>query len=173
MDWIRMLLSRCAAHFGRKKLDADLDDEVRAHIDLAVQENLRNGMGMSEARTEALRAFGGVTQMKEEYRVRRGLSFFESMARDLRVGMRQLVKAPGFTFTVVLTLALGIGANTAIFSVMNAVLLRMLPVRNPGQLFYVSHEHTPDVGLTGDSHYSNGINIYKRFQEATVLRSRT
>src|SRR5579862_3392889 len=138
MDWIRTLLSRCGGLLRRKKLDADLDDEVRSHIDLAVQENLRHGMGAAEARTAALRAFGGVTQMKEEYRVRRGLAFFESMARDLRVGMRQLVKAPGFTFTVILTLALGIGANTAIFSVMNAVLLRMLPVRDPGQLFYTS-----------------------------------
>jgi predicted permease len=165
MDWIRILLSRCAGLFRRKKLDADLDDEVRAHIDFAVEENLRHGMGAAEAKTAALRAFGGVTQMKEEYRVRRGLTFFESMARDLRVGIRQLVKAPGFTFTVILTLALGIGANTAIFSVMNAVLLRMLPVREPGQLFYISHEHTPDVGITGDSHYSNGINIYRRFRE--------
>jgi predicted permease len=165
MDRLRTLLSRSASVFGRRQQDADLDDELRTHIDLAIQEHKSRGLSDQEANTAALRAFGGVTQTREAWRLQRSLPFFESIARDLRFGLRQLLKSPGFTFTVILTLALGIGANTAIFSVMNAVLLRMLPVRDPNRLFYITHEHAPDVGITGDSRFSCGINIYNRLRE--------
>ena len=80
MEWIRILLSRCAALFRRKKLDADLDEELRAHIDLAIEENRSRGMNEQQARTAALRAFGGVTQIRETYRVQRGLPWLEQIA---------------------------------------------------------------------------------------------
>jgi predicted permease len=160
MDWIRTLLSRVAALLDRRQQDTDLDDELGAHIELAIREHTARGFSDQEARSAALRAFGGITQTRETWRIQRGLPLLESLVRDLRFALRQLRKAPGFTFTVILTLALGIGANTAIFSVMNAVLLRMLPVRDPDQLFYISHEHTPDVGITGDSRFSSGIGFY-------------
>jgi predicted permease len=134
MDWTRIVLSRCTALFRRRKLDADLNEELRAHIDLATAENMKRGMSPENARTEALRVFGGVTQIKERYRTQRGMPILQQFFRDLRFAFRQLRKSPGFAMTSILTLGLGIGAVTSVFSVVDAVLMKPFAFPNSDRL---------------------------------------
>jgi predicted permease len=134
MTRLRILALRLAALFRGRKLDEQLDGELRAHLDMLVEENIRRGIPPDEARYAALRSFGGVEQVKESYREQGGLPMVQTLLHDVRYGVRMLAKSPGFTAVVVLSLALGIGANTAIFSLIDAVMLKMLPVRQPEQL---------------------------------------
>src|SRR2546425_9512467 len=131
---LRVLLSRVRATLRRSRLDDELDDELREHLAMLQERFVRHGMDPSEAFYAARRQFGGVTQVKEALMERSALPSMRSVFADLRYAFRVMLRTPSLAVAVVSVLALGIGATTAIFSIVNAVLLRPLPFEEPDRL---------------------------------------
>jgi predicted permease len=155
---------RLRALFFRRRMDEELQEELQFHIDMQARKNQRNEADTVEATRQARLQFGSVVRAAEECRDERGISSIEIVARDLRFALRILRKSPGFAAVTILTLALGIGANTAIFSVLNSVLLSSLPVRDPQQLVFLTHpdEQGLEIGF-GDG--NRDFVTYPEFQQ--------
>ena len=149
------LFHRLRALFRKEEFDQELSDELAFHLEKQIEQNIAAGMSAQEARYAAMRSFGGVEQIKEECRDAWGVRFIETLLKDLRFGLRMLVNNPGLTAAAATTLALGIGLNTVIFSMVNGLLLRPLPVRHPEQIYTLSAE-----GNTGGDTFS-----YQNFQD--------
>ncbi|HYL99175.1 MAG TPA: ABC transporter permease, partial [Blastocatellia bacterium] len=142
MRSLRALFIRLSALFGlpgrgERGRDRDFSDEIESHLQLHIEDNLRAGLDPAAARRDALMKLGGIDVTRESYRDRRVLPVLETLARDFRYAARTLWKSPGFTVAAVSTLALGIGANTAIFSIINGILIKPLPFKEPGLLVRV------------------------------------
>ena len=142
MTALRAFLFRVAGLFHRERRDRDLADELECHLRMEIEANLRADMTPADARRAALVKSGGVTLAEEACRERRSLPVLEGALRDLRHALRLLSRSPAFTLVVMLSLGLGIGANTAIFTLLDQIVLRPLPVQHPEQLQMISGRTT-------------------------------
>jgi predicted permease len=151
-EFFGTFIRRLAAPFRRRRLEDDLDEELRSHLEMAAELNLGKGMSAQDARREALRNFGGVEQTKENYRDQRGLPMIETTLQDLRFGFRMLRRSPGFSALAILCLTLGIGANAAVFSWIEGILFRPYPaVTHQEQLLALAGTARGESGHTAIS----------------------
>ena len=148
--WLKGLYRRVGALLRSESIHEEIDEEVRFHLDMRAEENVRAGMTPAQARREAERRFGNRTRIREQGYDVRGGRWLEAFWRDCRYGARSLRKSPGFTLVAVLTLALGTGATTAIFSVMNAVMFRPLPYPEAERLVYVGQQYRGGLAGSGE-----------------------
>ncbi|HEY5228041.1 MAG TPA: permease prefix domain 1-containing protein, partial [Opitutaceae bacterium] len=159
--------------FQRRRIEEELADEIRIHLEMATEANMKKGMSWEEARASALRQFGGVDQVKESYRDERKLAWVDQLAGDLRFTLRSLRRSRGFTLTVLFIVALCLAANVVIFSMVNQALIRPLPFYESDRLVVI-HNNYPKAGIIGIGvsvpHYLERKRGVAAFQEAGCIR---
>ncbi len=174
---LRRTWNRIVGAWTGYRQEAELAEEFETHIQMLTDENVRKGMPLELARREAALTFGGLTAAKENYRDQRGLPWLENLQRDIGYALRGMRRSPGFTAVVVASLALGIGANTAVFSVANAVIFRALPVRDPGKLVLFRYEDKSEIpavvrrSQVGDHQDTFPYRVYEAFRPGTETLS--
>jgi predicted permease len=172
MIHLRRLLSKCMGLFRNVQVEVDLEREISAHLALLEDDFLQRGMSASEAHLAARRAYGGVEQAKQMHRDERTILWLEQFHQDIRYALRQLRKSPGFAITVILTIALGIGANTAIFSLIHAILMKSLPVGDPKSLYRIGDTYKDCCFTNGLDNDNGDFDIfsyenYRHLREST------
>ncbi|MEI9814038.1 MAG: permease prefix domain 1-containing protein [Acidobacteriota bacterium] len=155
--------------FGRRRAEQVLDDEVRHHIDQLAGEYQRDGMTAAEARRAAELRFGRVSSVKESVREQNGIARVETFWQDLRFASRVFRSQPGFTVVLLLTLALGIGANTAVYSVLQAVLLKPLPLAQPERIVYVWEQDRVNHSTREGASYPDYVDLKRDVKTLSAL----
>src|SRR5262249_30185044 len=159
MRWKQELTFIIRRLIHRRSAEKELDEEIRAHMEMEIEKNIADGMSPEDARLAARRSFGSVALSKEDSRAMWGLRSLETLWQDLRYGVPKLLKNKTFTPVGVLSLALGIGANTAIFSLVDPILLRLLPVKNPEQLIVIK-----SVDQRGEENYEHRYSLFEQLR---------
>jgi predicted permease len=159
MNWVKLILQRLRSSFSDPQIDRELDMEMASHLEIAIEDNLKQGMSAEEARRQAFIRFGGVEQAKQQQREARGFQGLDILWLDLRYTFRTLRRDPAFAAIAILILSLGIGANIAVFSVVNTILLQPLPFHDPQQLVWI----TGIPGRGGLSSQTYSTDAYKAF----------
>ena len=163
------LIGRVRSLFNRRRLDTDIQREIAHHVAMETERRQKQGMSPEEARRTALRDFGGVGRVREEVRDERGMTFFDTLAQDLRFGFRTLRRSPGYTTAAMVILGLGIGANTAMFSVISGVLIKPLPFKSGDELVLVQQSAPKSTSPTPACRFSSCTTTAKRLRSVSDL----